>query len=211
MLQLAKGGSLQLAKITTDKNLRVGLGWDENKDSTIKDAIDIDVMAIIVNDDGKGVDENLIRFYNNIDGSGKTSSGHYGSMTPEQALKEAAELLKTSVVVISKDNLTGAGDGDDETLLVNSALFVPGKKVVIAINIYEAKARKHLFGMVKNSYCKVYDSTGTVLFNYDLGEDFSLETGVIVGEFYLHNGEPKFKALGEGFEGDMNDLVLKYK
>lgn len=211
MLQLAKGGNLQLSKVTADKNLSVGLSWDKNTDSTVKDEIDIDVFGIIVDSNDKGVDDGLVRFYNNIDGSGKTSEKHYAGMTKDQVFAEAKKLAENSVIVITKDNRDGQGDGDDETLFVNSSLLMEGKKVIIAMNIYEAKERKQLFGMVKNAKARVYDASGAELFVMDMGEDFSLETGVIVGEFYLSNGEAKFKNLSVGFEGTINDLIAKYK
>jgi tellurium resistance protein TerD len=211
MLQLAKGGNLQLSKVTADKNLSVGLSWDKNTDSTVKDEIDIDVFGIIVDSNDKGVDDGLVRFYNNIDGSGKTSEKHYAGMTKDQVFAEAKKLAENSVIVITKDNRDGQGDGDDETLFVNSSLLMEGKKVIIAMNIYEAKERKQLFGMVKNAKARVYDASGTELFVMDMGEDFSLETGVIVGEFYLSNSEAKFKNLSVGFEGTINDLISKYK
>jgi len=211
MLQLAKGGNLQLSKVTADKNLSVGLSWDKNTDSTVKDEIDIDVFGIIVDSNDKGVDDGLVRFYNNIDGSGKTSEKHYAGMTKDQVFAEAKKLAENSVIVITKDNRDGQGEGDDETLFVNSSLLMEGKKVIIAMNIYEAKERKQLFGMVKNAKARVYDASGVELFVMDMGEDFSLETGVIVGEFYLSNGEAKFKNLSVGFEGTINDLITKYK
>jgi tellurium resistance protein TerD len=124
----------------------------------------------------------------------------------DDSFKEAKKLAENSVIVITKDNLDGKKDGDDETLFINSSLLIEGKKVIIVVNIYEAKQRKQLFGMVKNAKCVIY---GTDSASFDLGEDFSLETGVIVGEFYLNNGVSKFKALGEGFEGDLNDLIKK--
>lgn len=211
MLQLAKGGNLQLSKVTADKNLSVGLSWDKNTDSTVKDEIDIDVFGIIVDSNDKGVDDGLVRFYNNIDGSGKTSEKHYAGMTKDQVFAEAKKLAENSVIVITKDNRDGSGDGDDETLFVNSSLLIEGKKVIIAMNIYEAKERKQLFGMVKNAKARVYDASGAELFVMDLGEDFSLETGVIVGEFYLSNGEAKFRNLSVGFSGDINDLISNYR
>jgi tellurium resistance protein TerD len=212
MLQLSKGGNLLLSKVTTDTKLRIGLGWDKNSDSTIREEVDIDVFGIIVDETNKGADESLVRFYNNVDGSGISSDTAYGACkTKEEVFAKAKELLQTSVIVITKDNRTGEGDGDDENLFINTALCIPGKKVIIAINIYEAASRKQLFGMIKNAYCSVYDEKNAKLFNYDLGEDFSLETGVIVGEFYMVGTEVKFRALGTGFEGDVNKLITQYK
>lgn len=210
-INLKKGQNLNLSKETTSTMFRVGLGWDLNQDSTIKNEIDIDVFGLITDASDKGVVDSEIRFYNNIDGTGKSSSTHYSGMSTLDSFKEAEKLAATSVLVNTLDNLTGAGDGDDETMFFNSLLLADDKKVKILVNIYEAKARKQLFGMVKNAYVSVYDSAGTVICRYDLAEDFSIETGVIVGEFYKVGGETKFKALGTGFEGDLNDLVTKFK
>jgi len=211
MINLNKGGNLNLSKASTATKFRVGLSWDKNTDSTIKDDIDIDVFGLIVDENGKGLVDDEIRFYNNIDGTGKASSVHYGSMSLLQSFDEAKKLSDASVLVCTKDNQNGEGDGDDETMFFNSTLLPKGKKIIVALNIYEAKSRKQLFGMVKNAKCKVYESDTSTLLNYDLGEDYSLETGVIVGEFYWNGDDVKFKALGTGFEGDLNDLVKQYK
>jgi tellurium resistance protein TerD len=211
MINLQKGGNLSLSKVSTSTTFRVGLGWDKNTDSTIKEDIDIDVFGLIVDENNKNVVDSEIRFYNNIDGNNLKSADFYGSLSVEESYKESLKLSEKSVVVCSKDNLTGMGDGDDETLFFNSLLLPADRKVVIAINIYEAKTRKQLFGMVKNAYCSVYDMSGNIIVKYDLGEDFSIETGIIVGEFYHKDSEIKFKALGSGFDGDLNNLVSKFK
>lgn len=211
MVNLKKGGNLSLSKVSTSTTFRVGMGWDKNTDSTIKEAIDIDVVGLIVDENNRNLVDWEVRFYNNIDGTGLTSSDFYKNLSLADAFEEAKKLSEKSVIVCSKDNQDGEGDGDDETLFFNSLLLPNDKKVVIALNIYEASSRNQLFGMVKNAYCSVYDSSGNVITKYDLGEDFSLETGVVVGEFYRNNGEVKFKALGTGFEGDLNELISRFK
>lgn len=211
MVNLKKGGNLSLSKVSTSTTFTVGMGWDKNTDSTIKDSIDIDVVGLIVDENNKNLVDSEVRFYNNIDGTGLVSSEYYKNLSLVDAFLEAKKLSEKSVIVCSKDNQDGEGDGDDETLFFNSLLLPNDKKVIIALNIYEAKTRKQLFGMVKNAYCSVYDSSSNILTKYDLGEDFSLETGVIVGEFYHKDGEVKFKALGTGFEGDLNELISKFK
>lgn len=209
--KLPKGGNLQLSKATADFLLSLGVSWDKNTDSTMSD-VDIDVFGIIVDSNGKGVDTSLVRFYNNVDGSGMSSDDAYPSgMTRDEIFAKAKKLAETSVIVITKDERTGDADGDDETLFVNTKMLMEGKEVIIAMNIYQAKERKQLFGMVKNPTARVYDTAGKPLLEVDCAEDFALETGIILGKFYLHNGEAKFKSLVEGFTGNMNDLIEKYK
>ena len=110
------------------------------------------------------------------------------------------------------DNLTGEGDGDDEQILVDlSKVPANVSKVAFTVTIYEAEARRQNFGQVSNAYIRIVDeSTGTELIRYDLGEDFSIETAVVVGELYKHNGEWKFNAIGSGFQGGLAALCGHY-
>ena len=43
-----------------------------------------------------------------------------------------------------------------------------------------------------------------------LGEDFSIETAVVVGELYRHGSEWKFSAIGSGYQGGLASLVKDY-
>lgn len=106
------------------------------------------------------------------------------------------------------DNLTGDGDGDDEKILVDLSL-VPDciKKIKFAVTIFQAESRSQNFGMVGNAFIRVVkDGTTEELIRYDLSEDFSIETGVIIGELYRHGTEWKFAALGNGFQGGLASL-----
>ena len=79
------------------------------------------------------------------------------------------------------------------------------------MTIYEAEARRQNFGQVSNSYIRILDqTTGAELIRYDLGEDFSIETAIVVGELYRHNGEWKFNAIGSGFQGGLAALCGHY-
>jgi tellurium resistance protein TerD len=103
------------------------------------------------------------------------------------------------------DNLTGAGDGDDEQVQINlSKIPANVEKVAFTVTIYEPEARRQNFGQVSNAFIRIVDeSTNTELIRYDLGEDFSIETAVVVGELYRNNGEWKFNAIGSGFQGGL--------
>ena len=110
------------------------------------------------------------------------------------------------------DNLTGEGEGDDEQIKVNlSAVPASVEKIDFTVTIYEAEERRQNFGQVSNAFIRVVDeSTGTELIRYDLGEDFSIETAVVVGELYRNNGEWKFNAIGSGFQGGLHALCQNY-
>ena len=109
----------------------------------------------------------------------------------------------TGAVEHMGDNLTGEGDGDDEQIMVDLAK--------VPASIYDAENRRQNFGQVSNAFIRIVDqSTGTELIRYDLAEDFSIETAIVVGELYRHNGEWKFNAIGSGFQGGLAALCGHY-
>lgn len=106
------------------------------------------------------------------------------------------------------DNRTGDGEGDDEEMEIALA-DVPAnvERIAFTVTIYEAEARRQNFGQVSNAYIRIVDKdTNQELIHYDLGEDFSIETAIVVGELYKHNGEWKFNAIGSGFQGGLAAL-----
>lgn len=109
------------------------------------------------------------------------------------------------------DNLTGAGEGDDETISLEFEK-VKADAIVVGCNIYQAEGRKQNFGQVKNAFIRVYNpDTKEVLAKYDLSEDFSGATGIILGKVYNKDGEWKFQAVGEGRNGDLNKIADTFK
>jgi len=110
------------------------------------------------------------------------------------------------------DNLTGEGEGDDEEIKIDLSKVPENiEKIDFTVTIYEAVERRQSFGQVENAYIRVVDDlTGKELIRYDLGEDFSIETAVVVGEIYRNKGEWKFNAIGSGFEGGLASLGKNY-
>ncbi|RDY23788.1 TerD family protein [Romboutsia maritimum] len=186
-ITLAKGQKVDLTKKNPGlKNILIGLGWDTNKYDGGYD-FDLDTAAFLVDSNNKVTNDGDFIFYNNL----KHNSG-------------AVEHLG--------DNRTGQGDGDDEQILVNLA-SVPQdvNKVAFTVTIHEALERRQNFGQVSNSYIRVLNKdTNEELIKYELGEDFSIETAVVVAEIYRHNGEWKFNALGSGFEGGLEALCRNF-
>ncbi|MBU5334812.1 TerD family protein [Intestinibacter bartlettii] len=186
-ITLSKGQKVSLTKGNPGlKHIVVGLGWDTNKYDGGFD-FDLDSAAFLLGENGKvNVDTDFI-FYNNL----KHSSG-------------AVEHLG--------DNLTGEGDGDDEQIKLDLSLVPQNiSKIAFTVTIHEAQERRQNFGQVNNSYVRVVNSdTNEELLNYELGEDFSIETAIVVCEIYRHNGEWKFNALGSGFEGGLEALCKNF-
>lgn len=191
MINLKKGENINLAKVAPGlSRLRVGLGWDVNKFNTGV-AFDLDVSAFVcklVNDAPKLISENYLVFYNN-------------PSSPEGA------------VIHKGDNRTGAGDGDDETMIVDlSKLPAETADISIIVTIYDAVERGQTFGQVNRAYVKLYnDETGEVLAQYSLSDDFSRETALQFASIYRDaNGEFRFKAIGAGYEAGLDAFVAEY-
>lgn len=186
-VNLSKGQKVSLTKGNPGlSKIVVGLGWDTNKYDGGFD-FDLDAAAFLLGANGKVTSDADFVFYGNL----KHASGAVEHMG---------------------DNLTGDGDGDDEQIKVNlSAVPANIEKIGFTVTIYDAETRKQNFGQVSNAYIRIFDETSnTELIRYDLGEDFSVETAVVVGEMYRNNGEWKFNAIGSGFQGGLYALCKNY-
>ena len=186
-ISLKKGQKVDLTKTNPGlKNILIGLGWDVNKYDGGKD-FDLDASVFLLNAEGKVNSGDDFVFFNNL----KHVSGsveHLG------------------------DNLTGQGEGDDEQIKIDlSKVPANVEKIDFTVTIYEAEERKQNFGQVENAFIRVVnEATGEELIRYDLGEDFSIETAVIIGELYRNKGEWKFNAIGSGFSGGLASLGKNY-
>ncbi|WP_342511905.1 TerD family protein [Sporosarcina sp. FSL K6-1522] len=190
VISLAKGQKVDLTKTNPGlSKVVVGLGWDVNKYDGGQD-FDLDASVFLLDANGKVSGGQDFVFYNNTTGA-------------------------NGAVVHSGDNLTGDGDGDDETVNI-SIKDIPAniEKISFSVTIHDAEARNQNFGMVSNAFIRIVnEETNAELIRYDLGEDFSIETAVVVGELYRHNGEWKFSAVGSGYQGGLaalcNDFGLQ--
>ncbi|MBR0282188.1 MAG: TerD family protein [Oscillibacter sp.] len=186
-VSLSKGQKVDLTKNNPGlSKLLVGLGWDTNKYDGGYD-FDLDAAAFLLGPNGKVTNDGDFVFYNNLNHA-SGSVEHMG------------------------DNRTGAGEGDDEQIRIDLSK-VPDtiSKIDFTVTIYEADERRQNFGQVSNAYIHILDETNNLeLIRYDLGEDFSVETAVVVGEIYRNAGEWKFNAIGSGFKGGLRALGLNY-
>ncbi|MCX7922572.1 MAG: TerD family protein [Clostridia bacterium] len=186
-ISLQKGQKVDLTKGNPGlSKIVVGLGWDTNRYDG-RHPFDLDATVFMLNESGKVNTDNDFIFYNNP--------------------KDAAG----SVVHVG-DNLTGEGDGDDEQVKVDLKK-VPANisKIAFTVTIHEAAARAQNFGQISNAYIRIFnEQTKEELIVYDLDEDFSIETAVIVGELYRHGSEWKFSAVGSGFQGGLEALCKNF-
>lgn len=184
---LSKGQKVNLTKDNPGlQKVVVGLGWDVNRYDTGGD-FDLDAAAFLLTDSGKVARQEDFVFY----GNPKDPSGAVQHMG---------------------DNRTGAGEGDDEQIMIDLTK-VPENitKIVITVTIYDAEGRRQNFGQVNNSFIRIYnEQTSQELLRYDLEEDFSIETAAVFGELYRHNGEWKFNAIGSGYQGGLAALCASY-
>jgi tellurium resistance protein TerD len=185
-VSLAKGGNVSLSKEEPGlTHILIGLGWDTR--TTDGTDFDLDASAFLLAAGDKVRGDSDFIFYNNLR-SADGSVEHTG------------------------DNRTGEGDGDDEALKVELGK-VPAdvQKIAVSVTIHDGEARRQSFGMVSNAFIRVVnDATGREIARYDLSEDASTETAMIFGEVYRHNGEWKFRAVGQGFKGGLAPMARNY-
>lgn len=188
-INLTKGANISLVKQDpTIKKALVGLQWDPR--TTDGAEFDLDASAFLVDASGKVRKVSDFVFYNNP----KNANGS---------------------VVYGGDNRTGAGDGDDETILVDLEK-VPADiaKIVFAVTIYESEARRQNFGQVPSSLIRICnkdtidahirtygDEHGDIIdpekdpvklkigeiARFDLQENYSTETAMVFAELYRHS------------------------
>lgn len=186
-ISLQKGQKVDLTKSNPGlTKALVGLGWDTNKYDGGND-FDLDTAAFLLGETGKVNSDADFVFYNNLKG-GDGSVVHQG------------------------DNLTGEGEGDDEQILIELSKVPAGvHKIAFTVTIHDAEQRHQNFGQVSNAYIRILNGDSNVeLIRYDLGEDFSIETAVVVGELYRHGAEWKFNAIGSGFQGGLSALCNNF-
>ncbi|MFB6962085.1 TerD family protein [Streptomyces sp. NPDC056309] len=183
---LAKGGNVSLSKAAPNlTNVMVGLGWEER--STTGAPFDLDASALLCNGANRVLGDEWFVFYNQL-------------TSPDGSVEHTG------------DNLTGEGEGDDETILVDLTR-VPSQceKIVFPVSIHMADERGQTFGQVSDAYIRVLNQAdGTELARYDLSEDASTETAMIFGELYRYHGEWKFRAVGQGYASGLRGIALDF-
>lgn len=164
----------------------IGLGWDTNN-ATTGAGFDLDASVFILGENKKLLSDEHFIFYNNL-------------VSPDEGVEHTG------------DNLTGAGEGDDEQIKIDlSKVDARATELVVVVTIHEAASRRQNFGQVRNSFVRIFDAaTDIEVLKYELEEDFSIETAVEFGRIYKREGKWKFEAVGVGMKGGLQDYLNKY-
>jgi tellurium resistance protein TerD len=187
---LEKGQRVSLDKVAPGlTNIFVGLGWDVKVVDSGND-FDLDASVFLLGKNEKLLSDKHFVFYNNLT-----------SPDPAKAIEHAG------------DNLTGAGDGDDEVVKVNlPAVPADVDKIVVTVTIHDAQARGQNFGQVQNAFVRVVNAqTNEEVVRYDLVEDYSTETALIMAELYRKEGEWRLNAVGSGYQEGLKSLLDRYQ
>lgn len=183
---LSKGQNVSLSKTDPSlKHILIGLGWDAR--SSDGQDFDLDASVFMTAESGKVPSDDYFVFYNQL----KSPCGS---------------------VQHTGDNLTGDGDGDDESVIVELEK-VPAniKSLFVTVTIHDAETRRQNFGQVSNAFVRLVNhETGQEVLRFDLSEDYSTETAMVFGEVYRHNGDWKFRAIGQGYTGGLLALCNQY-
>lgn len=189
-ITLAKGQRISLDKVAPGlSEVFVGLGWDVKATDTGHD-FDLDSSVFLLGANEKLLSDAHLIFYNNLT-----------SPDPDKSVQHTG------------DNLTGAGEGDDEVIKIDLRK-VPDEiqKIVIAVTIHEAEQRRQNFGQVQSAFVRVVNSqTNEEVVRYDLVEDYSIETAMIMAELYSKDGEWRLNAVGSGYQGGLEAVLDRYK
>ncbi len=189
-ISLKKGERVSLDKVAPGiKAAFIGLGWDANPTNTGQD-FDLDCSVFLLGANEKLVSDQHFIFYNNLT-----------SPDPDQSVKHMG------------DNLTGAGEGDDEAVIIDLRKIPPEvQKLVFVITIHEAEKRGQNFGQVSNAFVRLVnvESKEEVL-RYDLAEDYSIETALIMAEVYRKDSDWRVNAVGSGYQGGLAAILDRYQ
>jgi tellurium resistance protein TerD len=182
---LAKGGNVSLTKAAPNlTQVMIGLGWDAR--STTGADFDLDASALLCAS-GRVLGDEYFVFYNNL-------------KSPDGSVEHTG------------DNLTGDGEGDDESILVDLSQVPAGvDKIVFPVSIHEADIRGQTFGQVSNAFIRVVNQADQAeLARYDLSEDASTETAMVFGELYRNGPEWKFRAIGQGYASGLAGIARDF-
>ena len=185
-VSLGKGGNVSLTKAAPDlRAVSVGLGWDVR--TTTGQAFDLDASALLLGTDGRVLSDGHFVFYNNL-------------ASPDGS------------VVHTGDNRTGEGEGDDEVVDVQIDAVPPQcQRIVFAVSIHDADARRQNFGQIHNAFIRVVNADDDEeLVRFDLTEDASTETAMVFGEVYRRGEEWKFRAVGAGYASGLRGIAQDF-
>lgn len=186
--RVAKGDDVNLnAKDPTLSRIVVGMGWNLNAFNA--DTLDLDASCFLLNKEGMTrVDEDFV-FYNNMEAC-------------EKAVRH------------SGDSRTGAGEGDDESIILDlNGLPYDVARVMFVLSIYQAKEKEQNVGMIRDAYIRVVNADNMhEIVRYEITADLADRTEGAVMVASLDREGPKwhFRPMAEFAPGGLAEFARKY-
>ncbi|MDR2164689.1 MAG: TerD family protein [Zoogloeaceae bacterium] len=207
-ISLKKGQGVSLKKNEFDLSLvTIGLGWDirEEKGGFLgkvfgkkEEDYDLDVIAFLCGADG---------YVNNL-GVVNNKGPVGGDVIFFNSMRHSS-----GCIWLTGDNRTGAGDGDDEQIIVKlNDLPDAYRKIVFVVQIYDGQKRGQNFGKVQNAFIRAVDNKNREMARFDLsgGASFSQYCSVLFAELVRESGGWKFNAIGSPDSSDTFVTWLKH-
>lgn len=217
-INLQKGQTINLRKNDRGEDVydlsqvTIGLGWDVRKQGGFLGRLfgsepeyDLDAVAFLLDSNGK------------VANMGQTIQRHDG----KQIVLYRGDVIyfnsmrhPSGQIWLTGDNRTGAGDGDDEQIIVKlDQLDQRYEKIVFVVSIYQGNVNRQHFGMIDNAFIRAVDARGKEITKFSLSGDASMNgmCSMIFAEAYRHNGDWKFRAIGEPYQSDnFIDVLVPY-
>lgn len=186
LIRVKKGEEINITRLDpTIRDVTAGVGWDLKK--LDGEPIDVDVSVFLLDkNDNTRQDDDFI-FYNSMTGR-------------DGAVKHMG------------DSRTGAGDGDDEKILVDlMGLPFEVTKVMFVLSIYDLDMNPNNFSLVKNVFFRLTNNeTGLEIFRFELDDDMGAGTGLLIGYLERVGSDWMYKALGEPVIGGLSKIASDY-
>jgi tellurium resistance protein TerD len=220
-INLQKGQTIDLRKKSDGSGeydlsqVTIGLGWDIRKPSGgggflgklfgggKEEEYDLDAIAFLLDSSGKVA---------NLGRTVQAQGGQQVGLVDSDVIFFNNKKHPSGQIWSTGDNRTGAGDGDDEQIVVRLNSLPPQyEKILFLVTIYQGQQKKQHFGMVENAFIRAVDAKGKEIAKYNMSGDATYNgmCGLLFAEVYRRNGEWKFRALGEPRTEDSFAPILK--
>jgi tellurium resistance protein TerD len=186
LIRLKRGEEINITKLDpTIRDITVGIGWDLKRFEG--DPVDVDACVFLLDKNNKTVVDEDFVFYGNL-------------------------IARDGAVKHLGDSRTGAGDGDDEKIIIDlMALPFEVVRIVFTLSIYDLDDSNNDFSMVKNVYFRVENNNTTLeTFRFELDGELGTGTGLIIGALERMGSEWIYQALGEPADGGLVKIATDY-
>ena len=219
-INLVKGQTIDLRK--SDKGeaydlstVTIGLGWDIRKKSggggmlsklfggAKEEEYDLDAIAFLLDSNGKVAD---------LGRTVQTTNGRNVNLYESDVIYFNSMKHPSGHIWLTGDNRTGAGDGDDEQIIVKlDSLNTKYDRILFIVSIYQGKQKNQHFSMVENAFIRAVDNRGKEIVKFNLSGDATYNNmcSMVFSEVYRKDGTWKFRAIGEPYQADNFIEILK--